>query len=110
MDGCPKAEGMMMMIRSLSPEVLIVDEIGRPEDAIAIHEALHAGITVIATAHGVDLADVKRRPTLRELVNEGVFTRYVILQRRYAQETQIRVYDASGQALNVPTSYRIGRG
>lgn len=31
LDGCPKAEGMMMMIRSLSPDVLIADEIGRPE-------------------------------------------------------------------------------
>ena len=33
MDACPKAEGMMMMIRSMSPDVLIVDEIGRKEDA-----------------------------------------------------------------------------
>ncbi len=55
MDGCPKAEGMMMMIRSLSPDVLIVDEIGRPEDADAIHEAVHTGIRVVATAHGAEL-------------------------------------------------------
>ena len=33
LDGCPKAEGMMMMIRSMSPDVLIVDEIGRSEDS-----------------------------------------------------------------------------
>lgn len=38
LDGCPKAEGMMMMIRSLSPDVLIADEIGRPEDAEAVTE------------------------------------------------------------------------
>src|SRR5690606_12747541 len=44
LDGCPKAEGMMMLIRSMSPEVIIVDEIGRPEDTEAIREALHAGI------------------------------------------------------------------
>ena len=51
----------MMMIRALSPEVLFVDEIGRPEDAEAVLEALHAGITVVATAHGRDLDDVRRR-------------------------------------------------
>ena len=59
LDGCPKAEGMMMMIRSMSPDVLIVDEIGRPEDAEAVIEALHAGISVIATAHGSSIQDMR---------------------------------------------------
>lgn len=81
MDGCPKAEGMLMMIRSMSPEVLAVDEIGRPEDARAVHEALHAGIRVLATAHGASKEDALRRPALRELADDGVFTRYVILRK-----------------------------
>ena len=38
LDACPKAEGMMMMIRSMSPDVLVVDEIGRKEDAEAIRK------------------------------------------------------------------------
>src|SRR5690606_8945500 len=33
LDACPKAEGMMMMIRSMSPDILVVDEIGRAEDS-----------------------------------------------------------------------------
>lgn len=52
LDACPKAEGMMMMIRSMSPEVLVVDEIGRHEDAEAIMEAVNAGIKLIMTTHG----------------------------------------------------------
>ncbi|ALS22803.1 stage III sporulation protein AA [Paenibacillus naphthalenovorans] len=82
LDGCPKAEGMMMMIRSMSPEVLIADEIGRAEDAAAIHEALHAGISIVATAHGRDIEDAKRRPILRELLEAEVFDRFVVLHRR----------------------------
>ncbi|WP_438448800.1 stage III sporulation protein AA [Gorillibacterium sp. sgz5001074] len=81
MDGCPKAEGMLMMIRSMSPEVLAVDEIGRPEDAAAVHEAVHAGIRVLATAHGSNREDALRRPALRELAAEGVFSRYVVLRK-----------------------------
>lgn len=82
MDGCPKAEGMIMMIRSMSPEVLVVDEIGRPEDARAVHEAVHAGIRIIATAHGSSREDAMLRPVLRELMQGGVFKRFVVLHNR----------------------------
>jgi len=79
LDACPKAEGMMMMIRSLSPQVIIVDEIGRKQDAEAIQEAMHAGIRVVATAHGRDIEDVRRRPDLAPLFAASVFSRYVVL-------------------------------
>ncbi|RAV00982.1 stage III sporulation protein AA [Paenibacillus sp. YN15] len=93
LDGCPKAEGMMMLIRSMSPEVLVVDEIGRPEDALAVHEAIHAGIRIIATAHGASREDVLSRPVLRELTASGVFRRLVILQGRGAS---VRVESLTG--------------
>ncbi|WP_100398388.1 stage III sporulation protein AA [Bacillus sp. FJAT-44742] len=73
LDSCPKAEGMMMMIRSMSPEVLVVDEIGRKEDAEAIFEAIHAGVTVFATAHGRSKEEVLKRPMITQLVSEGIF-------------------------------------
>ncbi|MCM3762741.1 stage III sporulation protein AA [Alkalihalobacillus oceani] len=82
LDGCPKAEGMMMMIRSMSPDVLIVDEIGRKEDVIAVQEALHAGVNVMTTAHGFSVEDVKRRPALQELIAQGAFERQIELTRR----------------------------
>jgi stage III sporulation protein AA len=110
LDGCPKAEGMMMMIRSMSPEVLIVDEIGRPEDSIAIHEALHAGISVIATAHGANLEDVSKRPTLKELIEERIFSRYVILEKRSGSQRPFRVLDENGHHLPGTMTYRIGGG
>jgi stage III sporulation protein AA len=84
LDGCPKAEGMMMMIRSLSPDVLIADEIGRPEDAAAVTEALHAGISVVASAHGREVAELARRPGLGGLMEHRMFERYVILHRTEA--------------------------
>ncbi len=81
LDACPKAEGMMMMVRSLSPEVIVVDEIGRPEDALAINEAIHAGVRVLATAHATDLKDVFARPVLAKLASDGVFASFVLLSR-----------------------------
>lgn len=81
MDACPKAEGIMMMIRSMSPEVIIVDEIGRAEDGEALAEALHAGVKVIATAHGTDAAELLHRPALAKLADPPFFQMYVIISR-----------------------------
>jgi stage III sporulation protein AA len=99
LDACPKAEGMMMMIRALSPEVIIVDEIGREEDAAAVHEALHAGIAVVATAHGYDLEDVRRRPTLSALLSSGAFERIVTLRASGAPGTIQAVFSGEGTKL-----------
>jgi stage III sporulation protein AA len=81
LDACPKAVGMMMMIRSMSPDVIIVDEIGRAEDGEAVWEAIHAGVSVICSVHGADLAEVSRRPTLGKLIQHGAFSRYIVLSR-----------------------------
>ncbi|MFC4103839.1 stage III sporulation protein AA [Paenibacillus xanthanilyticus] len=81
MDACPKAEGMMMMLRSMSPDVLIVDEIGRPEDAEAILDASHAGIAVIATAHAKDLEEARGRPAIERLLAAGAFDVCVELRK-----------------------------
>ncbi|GAB6929856.1 stage III sporulation protein AA [Paenibacillus sp. JCM 10914] len=98
LDGCPKAEGMMMMIRSMSPDVLIVDEIGRPEDAEAVTEALHAGISVIATAHGSAVADMRGRGALSGLVEDQMFQMYAVLSRTGEQRT-FKLYDGSQRTL-----------
>ncbi|MBR3786291.1 MAG: stage III sporulation protein AA [Firmicutes bacterium] len=58
LDGCPKAEGMMMLIRCMSPDVIIADEIGRPEDMKAIETCRHAGVSIITTAHGYSMEDI----------------------------------------------------
>ncbi len=82
LDACPKAEGIMLMLRSLSPQVIITDEIGRSEDALAIGDAVHAGITVIASAHGSSLDDVLSRPMLRKILDKNYFERLVFLSNK----------------------------
>lgn len=68
LDGCPKAEGMVMLLRTMSPRVLMTDEIGSEQDADAISQALRSGVSVIASAHGRDRRDVfDRMPGLVRL-------------------------------------------
>ncbi len=93
LDGCPKAEGLMLLLRSMSPQVLICDELGRPEDVSAMREAANAGVSVLATAHGLDGGDLLKRPVFREMLTTGCFHRLVILSRRLGPGTVERVYD-----------------
>jgi stage III sporulation protein AA len=104
LDACPKAEGMMMMIRSMSPDVLIVDEIGRKEDAEAILEAVHAGIKLIMTIHGNSLDDIKKRPSLREILDQDIFQRFIVLSRKQGPGTIAHILDGHGKEMNQKVS------
>ncbi|WP_449622812.1 stage III sporulation protein AA [Robertmurraya sp. Marseille-Q9965] len=96
LDACPKAEGMMMMIRSMSPDILVVDEIGRKEDCDAIMEAIHAGIKLFMTTHGNSLDEVSKRPILKPLIEMGIFQRFIELSRLEGPGTITSIKDGNG--------------
>ena len=62
LDCCPKAEGMMMLIRSMSPAVVAVDEIGDYRDIHAIESVIHCGSKLVATVHGDSIEDLRQKP------------------------------------------------
>ena len=81
LDGCPKAEGLSILLRAMNPQVLAVDEITHPDDVAAIVEAAGCGAALLATAHGGSLADLERRPVYRSLMSEEIFQRVILLER-----------------------------
>jgi stage III sporulation protein AA len=99
LDACPKAEGMMMMIRSMSPDVLIVDEIGRKEDGEAILEAVNAGIQLIMTTHGRTLDEIQNRPTLKRIMEMGIFERFIELNRQHGPGTVGAIKNKNGKIM-----------
>ncbi|MBD1378805.1 stage III sporulation protein AA [Metabacillus arenae] len=99
LDACPKAEGMMMMIRSMSPDVLVVDEIGREEDTAAIMECVHAGVQLFVSVHGYSIEDLYKRPTLKPLIQNKVFDRYIELSRIKGPGTVKRILNQDGANL-----------
>ena len=70
----------MMLIRSMAPQVMAVDEIGDQEDIQAIETVLHCGCRLLATVHGSSLSDIQKKPLLQKLVEQQVFERFVILE------------------------------
>ena len=99
MDACPKAEGMMMLVRSMAPEVIAVDEIGRYEDIDAIETVLYSGCRLIATVHGSSLSDIQAKPLFQRLAQEQVFERYVILRDSFRSGHIGEILDGRGRKL-----------
>jgi len=95
LDGCPKAQGMIMLVRSMSPQVIATDEIGTYDDIRAIEEVLNAGISLLTTVHGRDLNDLKNRPNLREVLEQKLFSRIIILGRSLGVGTIETVLDGA---------------
>ncbi len=85
LDGCPKSIGMELMLRSMSPEVLVVDELGN-SDATAVEKVISCGCTILATAHGESRDYFKVRSTENSRQETGSFSahgnfeRYVFLR------------------------------
>ncbi|MGE4277141.1 MAG: stage III sporulation protein AB [Lawsonibacter sp.] len=80
-EGCPKAQGLMLLLRAMNPQVLAVDEITAPEDVEALKTAFGCGVTLLATAHGAERADLERRALYRPLLEDGMIQRLVSIRR-----------------------------
>ena len=99
LDCCPKAEGMMMLIRSMSPEVVEVDELGDYEDIHAIESVIHCGCKLFATVHGSSIEDIKRKPLMQRLVRERIFERYIVLHHQDRAGRVKAIFDERGTSL-----------
>ena len=81
MSNCPKVRGIEMLLRTMGPRCIAVDEITNEEDCDAIINASNCGISLIATAHARDISDIRNRPIYKTLMDNGVFRRIIILNK-----------------------------
>ena len=78
--GIGKKNAVMMLLRTMGPHVIALDEISRGEDIKAVEEIFGCGVGILATAHGRDREDMKKRAEYRELFKMNVF-RYILTVR-----------------------------
>ncbi|MBW9151874.1 stage III sporulation protein AA [Clostridium estertheticum] len=93
LDNCPKSQGIMMAIRSMSPDVIVCDEIGTKNDMESILMALNSGISLITTIHGFGIEDLYKRLVFKDIVDNYVFTRGIVLSNKKGIGTIERIYD-----------------
>ncbi|ELC8441725.1 stage III sporulation protein AA [Clostridium perfringens] len=92
-DNCIKSDGMMMAVRGLSPEVIICDEIGTYKDMEGLIMAYNSGVSIIATLHGRNIEELYRRPVFREIVENNIIDKVVILSAKKGVGTIEGIYD-----------------
>lgn len=87
LDGCPKVLGIEILLRSMSPEVIAVDELGGEMDMEIIERSMYCGCTILATAHGEEM--------------KGPFERYVFLKPGERPGIVDRVCDGNGKEVQM---------
>ena len=93
LETCPKDVGIMMVLRSMSPDVIVTDEIGDEKEIKALYTALNGGVSLITTVHGDSIEDVRNRKELKNLLEGDLFKKVVILSSKKGPGTVEKIYD-----------------
>lgn len=91
--GAFKSEGISMLLRTMNPQWIAVDEITSEEDVSAMCKASYCGVRFLATAHAANESELKERPVYRQLLDAGIFRTVIIIGRN--RELEIRELKAN---------------
>lgn len=81
LEGCNKTEGIRMLLRTMAPEIIAVDELGTEEDFIAVEQAAYSGCRLLGTVHAGSINELQEKPTLRNWYQKGLFERFVLIKK-----------------------------
>lgn len=82
LDNVTKSIGMKIAVRTMSPDIIVSDEIGTKEDVDAINYGVLSGVHGIFTAHGNTIMDLKLNENLNKLYEQKLFNKIVFLEKR----------------------------
>ena len=98
LDGCPKEKGMLMLLRSMSPQVVAIDELGSEGELKALGQAAACGCRILATVHGENRRDVERRFGLERAFWERLFGLFIVLGKAGGKCVVRRMEEGEGGA------------
>lgn len=91
-DNVPKSIGMNMLIRSMTPKIIVADEIGNIQDVEAIKYAVCCGIKGIFTAHGSSIEDLKLNPAIKQLIESFAIEKIIFLNDKREKGEIQKIY------------------
>lgn len=111
LDGYPKANGIMIALRTLSPDIIVCDELGGDDDVRAVEAGVNAGVKFLATVHAGSKEELMRRAQIRRLLQTGAFPKIALLKGRESPGEIKEIYDV-GELLHeiygIDDDYRRG--
>ena len=94
-----KEIGMKMVLRTMSPEIIAVDEIGKEEEFVLLEQMRCSGVKILGTMHAGSMEELLRNPMIRDCINTGAIERFVELIRLDNGQRKYRIYDGQGTLL-----------
>lgn len=79
LSGCKKNRGIEMLIRSMNPDTIAIDEITAAEDCDALLHSGWCGINLLATAHAGSKSDLMQRPIYRPIIDSHLFETLIVM-------------------------------
>ena len=101
MYGCPKGEGMEMLLRSMAPDIIAVDELGGMDEYTAVENMAYGGVGLLCTAHGGSMEDLQKRPCLCAMIKRNMIKRFVFLSTAEGAGTLEEIRDDTGTVLYI---------
>lgn len=99
LDACPKEMGMRMVLRTMSPEIIVVDELGTREEFQMLEQMRCSGVKVLGTMHAGSLQELFQNQMVREGIHSGAIERFAELVRYPNGTRGFRLYDGQGMLL-----------
>lgn len=91
----PKDKGIMIALKTMSPDIIAIDEIGDKNEINGIVKGVNSGVSFIATVHASDYEDLLKRPQLKAILDSGAFSKIVLLKNSLSPGEIEGIYDAS---------------
>ena len=99
LSGCGKSEGMMLMLRSMSPQIIAVDELGGKKDFQAVEQAACSGVRILGTVHADTVEELWEKPYLKKWMKRGIFERFILIRYNRSGERDFQVFNGKREQL-----------
>lgn len=99
MTGGEKRLGVQILVRTFSPRVVAMDEIGTKADAEAIFYAGVSGCKILATAHGNSIQEIYQKKELRNLIQQKIFQRIIVLSNDEQGKRFVEIVNEEGDVI-----------
>lgn len=93
LDGCNKPEGIQMLLRTMSPDIIAVDELGTTEDFEAVEQAAYSGCKVIGTVHAGSMEELQEKRILKKWCEKELFERFILIEKGDCGMRKFKVYN-----------------
>lgn len=98
--GGDKSYAFVNGIRSMSPQVIVTDEIGTKKDIECLTNASTCGVNILATIHAKNINDLLQKPDFVKMISDKIFKRYVVLSCLHKKGTIEGIYNENLQEIS----------